>query len=86
MRWEVNGKAVGVPASGRVLDLAGELARKGPRGSITLFTNGQTITCDSLRVAGPLSSEWLETTIRRRALNELKKAVSDVSWHEIGGK
>ena len=64
LSWKVNRKTIPVSRS----DDFGRFARAEPyTGSVSLFTNGQTVTYTSLEVEGELDPDWIDQELRRRA-------------------
>ena len=83
--WVVNRDKIHRRALKEVSDLADKLRRTGAQGSVTFFTNGRTLTCESLKVVGELDPRWIERGLDARALAELERLAPGIVWAEFLG-
>jgi serine/threonine protein kinase len=55
----------------------------GSVGTVTIFSNGQTLTLSSLKVLGDLDPAWVEGKLRARALKDLEEKVPRIPWTDL---
>jgi serine/threonine-protein kinase len=78
--WTVEKDALHARVPGRARSRIEAALRGRGAGSITLFTNGATITCARLEVSGDLRPGWVEERLRARAARDLEARVPGLPW------
>ena len=63
--------------------MAGVTLAPGMVGSVTIFSNGQTVVLSSLKVLGDLDSGWIEGKLRLRALKDLEAKAPGIPWTDL---
>jgi len=71
-QWLVNNDNLSQKAYRKSPSAIQSLQKNDAKGSITFFTNGETVHFDSIRIEGELNPQWLEEELERRARAELK--------------
>lgn len=74
--WTANRDNLSQRAFRRAPEAVKGLQKEGASGSITLFTNGETVQFGRLKVEGELSAGWVDRELERLATLELQRARS----------
>jgi hypothetical protein len=80
--WYVNRTRLSTRAYEKEPSLLKSLFRSGATGSVSLFTNGEWIHFESLKVEGEPNPGWVEAELERRAVQELKKIEPDYPFRK----